>query len=541
MMERGPCRVCLTQTEHKCSGCQDVHYCTREHQKQDWKQHKHQCVPARVKADPTFGRYLEATRDIKAGDIILKEKPLMNGPMQVTPPVCLGCYKLLEEGKTVDCIKCGWPCCSEACTLKEDHIPECYYTQQRGKKVSISTFGMPHPNYECITTLRCLYQRDHNPKLWKKMQAFQSHCEQRRGSEKWNNDRKMVVEFIWQFFKLEGTFTEEEIMRCCGVLQVNGHEVPLMEPEYLGLFDRMSMAEHNCCANCYKSFTSDGQILLCAGVDIAAGSHVTLSYTDSMSGTGVRRRHLAQWFFECCCERCSDVTEFGTHYSAVKCKKKDCKGYLLPETFVVPLLAKTTIPSPASKGWVCGGCKDMVSDDIIQQLLRDIDRELSVMPKGDPEACEKFIDQYSSYLHPSHYYMTNVRHALAQTIGQESEKWLVGVTDDRLLLKTRLCREIADLFRTLAPAEYRVRGYILFELHAAIAEAGRRLSLIDGPTSSLLGYLVESREILMTSASLLRHEPPELPEGRVLQQARANLVQLDELIRNLSRALPSPM
>lgn len=87
--------------------------------------------------------------------------------------------------------------------------------------MTISTFGVPHPNYQSITVLRCLYQRDHDAALWAKLQALQSHCEDRRGTDKWDNDRKMVVDFIWKFFKLEGTFSEEEIMRCCGILQVN--------------------------------------------------------------------------------------------------------------------------------------------------------------------------------------------------------------------------------------------------------------------------------------------------------------------------------
>lgn len=79
---------------------------------------------------------------------------------------------------------------------------------------------MPHPNYQSITVLRCLYQRDHDEKLWAKLQALESHCDDRRGTEKWNHDRKMVAEFIWKFFKLEGKFSEEEIMKCCGILQV---------------------------------------------------------------------------------------------------------------------------------------------------------------------------------------------------------------------------------------------------------------------------------------------------------------------------------
>lgn len=88
-------------------------------------------------------------------------------------------------------------------------------------QVTISSYGIPHPNYQCITVLRCLYQRDHNPKLWAKLQALESHNEDRRGTEKWINDRKMIAEFIWKFFKLDGTFNEDEIMRCCGIVQAS--------------------------------------------------------------------------------------------------------------------------------------------------------------------------------------------------------------------------------------------------------------------------------------------------------------------------------
>ncbi|CAG9129463.1 unnamed protein product [Plutella xylostella] len=400
------------------------------------------------------------------------------------------------------------------------------------------------------------------------------------------------------------------------------------------------MVEHNSRANCNKSFTSDGELLLVAGVPIKAGSHLSVCYTDPMWGTEGRRHHLADtWFFECHCERCSDVTEFGTNYSAVKCKKKDCKGYLLPPTFIVPILQKTLSPDPSTRSlddklWRCARCRDQVSDAVIQQLLQDIGRELSVMPKGDAdasefilhktlspepasrslddklwrcarcrdqvsdagiqqllqdigrelsgmpkgdaEACEKFISHCSSYLYPSHYYITDVGLALAQMIGQDSELGLAGVMPDRLALKTQLCRKIADLMETLAPAETRSRGSVLFELHAAVAETGRREAMTDGPAvllgyvttrsrgsvlfelhaavaetgrreamtggpAVLLGYVTESRKILQQAACLLRHEPPELPEGRVLRQAKENLLQMDQLIQNLSNALPSPM
>jgi hypothetical protein len=46
--------------------------------------------------DPTVGRYIIATRDLKPGELILAETPLVMAPMAVTPPVCLVCYKPVD-------------------------------------------------------------------------------------------------------------------------------------------------------------------------------------------------------------------------------------------------------------------------------------------------------------------------------------------------------------------------------------------------------------------------------------------------------------
>ena len=43
-----------------------------------------------------MGRYIVATRDLKPGELILTESPLVIGPMAVTVPICLGCYKNID-------------------------------------------------------------------------------------------------------------------------------------------------------------------------------------------------------------------------------------------------------------------------------------------------------------------------------------------------------------------------------------------------------------------------------------------------------------
>lgn len=37
-----------------------------------------------------MGRYLVSSKDLKAGDVVIKEKPIIIGPCG--EPVCLGCY-----------------------------------------------------------------------------------------------------------------------------------------------------------------------------------------------------------------------------------------------------------------------------------------------------------------------------------------------------------------------------------------------------------------------------------------------------------------
>lgn len=82
--EQGSCHVCSSPATQKCAGCQSVFYCSRDHQKQHWKRHKQACTPARLKQGEGVGRYLEATRDIKSGEVVMKEKPIVVGPAQVS-------------------------------------------------------------------------------------------------------------------------------------------------------------------------------------------------------------------------------------------------------------------------------------------------------------------------------------------------------------------------------------------------------------------------------------------------------------------------
>jgi hypothetical protein len=93
----GKCGVCDNEAKSRCAGCFQMFYCSREHQKQDWNVHKTTCSPIKVKTCEKFGRYYVATRDIKPGEIVLRESPLVFGPSQATPPVCVGCLQVKKD------------------------------------------------------------------------------------------------------------------------------------------------------------------------------------------------------------------------------------------------------------------------------------------------------------------------------------------------------------------------------------------------------------------------------------------------------------
>lgn len=90
----GKCEVCEKEAKSRCAGCFQSFYCSKEHQKQDWPTHKTHCAPIKMCQNDKVGRFYVATRDIKPGEIVLREAPLVVGPSQATPPVCVGCFKV---------------------------------------------------------------------------------------------------------------------------------------------------------------------------------------------------------------------------------------------------------------------------------------------------------------------------------------------------------------------------------------------------------------------------------------------------------------
>lgn len=192
------------------------------------------------------------------------------------------CLADLKDGDvSIDhaCQKCGWPICLDCKTKKNiermQH-DECEITVARGTKFNLQHYFNPHPTYQCVIVLRCLLMKDHSPEKWNQLIQLESHCEERRGSQQWCNDREGVARFIPRFFKCAGRWDENEILKVAGIVQINGHEVPLTDPSHVAIYAMASLLEHSCVPNLTKSFTSKADLVFWAPKPIKKGDHLSI-------------------------------------------------------------------------------------------------------------------------------------------------------------------------------------------------------------------------------------------------------------------------
>lgn len=139
------------------------------------------------------------------------------------------------------------------------------------------------------------------------------------------------VTFTCRFFKCN-KWSSDEITNVNGIARINGHELPLTNPSCVAIYNRASIFEHSCRPNLSKSFSDKNEVVFWSPNAIKANEHLTISYTDVLWETSNRRHHLKiTKHFDCDCERCSDVTEYGTFLSSLRCQ--NCKeGMLTPNS-----------------------------------------------------------------------------------------------------------------------------------------------------------------------------------------------------------------
>lgn len=143
-----------------------------------------------------IGRYFRAIRNIEAGEVIFREKPLVYGPKIISAPICLGCNKFqkpqdisvpIETTTTTStkmarnrnekpkvkiirnyykCSTCRWPVCNSECEKATVHLAECQLMAEKKFRCSID-YNADEENrkesaYCAILPLRCLLMKRTN-------------------------------------------------------------------------------------------------------------------------------------------------------------------------------------------------------------------------------------------------------------------------------------------------------------------------------------------------------------------------------------------
>ncbi|CAG7817876.1 unnamed protein product [Allacma fusca] len=524
-MEVGKCPVCSKKADKTCSACHSVSYCSSDHQKRHWKEHKKTCRIYLVKKNDVFGRYLVAARDITAGTIILNDAPLAYGPKQNTRPICLGCYKILDG--TYTCSKCHLPMCSLSCEEEPAHAEnECQVFQRCKSIPKVSNFVDHHPIYESIVTVRCLMLRDRSLKLWQALNQMEPHNEIRKGMiELWHRNQVNTVEFLRSRCNME-SFDEDCIHSVLGFCDVNSFEIRSHGVEICGIYPNVCLMAHDCISNTHHSVTEDYRMVVRASVPIKKGEMITTVYTHTLDGTLERRQYIKESkFFDCVCKRCADPTELGTHLSSIKCQKGRCTGYLTPVN-----------PLDKDVNWTCDNCENKLPVQKVQKLVGEIKEEMDAIKEGESliPSLENLLEKHSEItVHKNHYLMISIVHSLSELYGR-TKGWLIDDLSTNLLRrKEQHCRDLLQVLDIIEPGMTRIRGLTMYELHAALYFIAQREFTNDAMTADELKVQLDTvLQLLRDAQEILLFDCPNTPEGVIAKTIDESINGVNQVIKH---------
>ncbi|XP_064097943.1 SET domain-containing protein SmydA-8-like [Macrobrachium nipponense] len=511
-MTENKCEVCKNPAKQFCSSCRSVFYCSRECQKEDWKTHKGRCKPYVVQVHPVYGRHMVASRDIRAGEIIIKEQPVVIGPKQRSVPLCLGCHKAVDG--SARCSKCQFPICAPSCEISKYHKAECKVLAGATAKIKIDNVESVHPAYECITPLRCLLTKETEPKKWEALSNLQDNVANIMDTEVGHVIQRNVVEFLRNYINYTSS-ESAEIYRVCGILFTNSFELRHNDQNIRGVFPQAAMMAHDCCPNTKHAFDRDLNIVVRSTVPIRKGSPISTTYTNTLWNTLQRRKQLQTVkFFLCSCRRCSDPRELGTDLSTLLCN--ECGGHVL-----------SLDPLDMNATWACQKCNNTIPGRNVFWGDQQLYKELRSFDQSSAKPLEEFLDHYQKALHPKHRFFIEAKYALIKFYGNHPSYRYRDMTREQLEKKVKYCRDLLEVAEVIDPGLSLLRGTVLFELQAGLVALARMLLSNEILTKEgTQDYMTEAVKHLHDASEILKHEP-EMENGGLETKLKLLSQELD--------------
>ncbi|XP_034239994.1 uncharacterized protein LOC117644548 isoform X2 [Thrips palmi] len=308
--DAGPCAVCGAQGR-ACARCRVDFYCGKDHQLQDWPRHKLGCS------------FLEPFT------------------------MCVGCGSESRDylaACVAQCKSCGWPVCSAACGLREEHQAECGAFQRAGFKLKAGDANRPGAaRLDALTALRVgLAFAD--TKVGASLRRLPSRLPDLQAALKDAGVHRQAVEDSHKAFagRLRRAsqwlrdearvhcLSAEELERGLAVALLNGMEGASGSEFYLigGVFAGLSLVGHSCLPTAwrYACRRDSKDMQLVASRDVAKGERLTTSFIrDPLSAslgcdTQRRRAVLADMTGRVCrCALCEDPTQRGLYLNSWRC------------------------------------------------------------------------------------------------------------------------------------------------------------------------------------------------------------------------------
>jgi len=394
------------------------------------------------------GRGVFATRNIKRGEVIFYDSPLLIGlaaRKEDTLNSCSNCFKLLPETKFMCRQGCGLPICS-ICSKKKQHKSDCDLFKS-WQPIEPDVANSVMIRLLCVARAINLTKEQRDLIYCLQANLDNNHrTEVRNGAKCFKNfptDKKII-----------------EIMnRSVAVLRTNGFDETSdrtndnQEFFYRALFPLFALLNHDCTPNSYYTFEDKtNNMIVKASIDIPEGTEITTTYTKLFTGNIARHLYLKmKKNFTCKCERCSDSTEKGSFISAVYCRDTNCTGFSVPET--------TGLPHP---NWNCLVCKQKSTH---AQMVKYQDFAAgAISSKLHSNSLRNLIayvsEKSSSFIPDSNYVVIDAKLLVIGRLKKSKE----DCSDEEAKAKAKYCQDILNIMDKLGLGDCVMRTYLETEM-----------------------------------------------------------------------------
>ena len=418
------------------------------------------CAPFEVIERRERGKCLVARRDIQPGELVLRDKPIVQSPYTKSLAQCLQCGRKVDG--SYRCRKCGFPMCDISCANGDVHRVECLILSRENFEAEIDNVDEMDDHYACIMPLRCLALRTSDPEAWKLFSGFQSHVslQRRLHPTVWEYHQEHCVQFIRDVLELGDQFTAEEINEAVYIMYTNSVNMELGPGHgaLTGFYPVFANMNHSCVSNT-KTLKLPNNVLEVRSVKrIAKGEEIFTQYVSPEKTTNTRRKMLyKKWMFWCDCDRCRDRTECNSYLGALLCPHIKCLGSSVPSN-----------PTDEESDYECEVCGESVSAEYAANIYREAQRDLKTPDSRYDliQHLERFLFSQRHLLHPNNSLVISVKQKLGTLYGCHPYT-MERLTMPMLERKLQVCLDVLQTLDKVDPGVNRWRQSVVTEINKA--------------------------------------------------------------------------